>query len=118
MLRILVSIAPRSYRESLALALQRHRPDSEVRISPPEVLEREVGSFEPHVIVCNDGVSREVRDLACSWVEILFIDDLHANISVDGRTETVKDVGVDDLLAVLDAAWRTVFGAEASPSRR
>lgn len=102
MLRILVSLAPRSYREALALSLQRHRPESEVVIAAPDLFEREVGRFEPHMVVCNDGTSPEVRALALSWVEILFIDDLHAYVSVDGRTETLKDVGVDDLLEVLD----------------
>lgn len=108
MLRILVSIAPRSYREALALSFQRHRPEAEVVIAAPEVFEDEMRFFEPHVAVCNDGTSPEVRALALSWVEILFNDDLHANVSVDGRTETLRDVGVDDLLEVLAETERAI----------
>ena len=108
-MRILVAIAPRSYREALALSLQRHRPNAEVRIATPAVLDREVERFEPHVVVCNDGVTEKVRKSVPSWVEIMFHDSLNANVSVDARTSTVEDIATDDLLAVVDETEELVL---------
>ncbi len=52
--RVLVTIAPRSYREAVALYIHQHWPPVEVLIAPPEELDREVGRFRPHVLVCNE----------------------------------------------------------------
>ncbi len=112
MIRVLISIAPRSYRESLAIALQRSRPDSDVRIASPERLEDEAQYFEPHMVVCNDEFYPKLADIIHSRVEILFIDDLHANISVDGQSETIRDVSVEDVLKVLDRTRVSISGAE------
>lgn len=112
MIRVLISIAPRSYRESLAIVLQRDRPDSEVRVAPPDLLEVEAQSFEPHMVICNDESYPKLDGTISSRVEIIFIDDLHANVSLDGLSETIRDVGVDDLLKVLDDTQRSIAGAE------
>lgn len=112
MIRVLISIAPRSYRESLAIALQRERPDSEVRVAPPDLLEAEAQLFEPHMVVCNDEGHPEMDGSLNSRVEILFIDDLHANVFVDGRNEKIRDVGIDDVLKVLDETRDLIAGTE------
>lgn len=112
MIRILISIAPRSYRESLALTLHRHRSEAEVRVVSPDLLAWEAKLFQPHMVVCNDEYYPELANIVHSKVEILFIDDLHANISLDGKSETIRDVGVDDLLKVLDDTQRSIAGAE------
>jgi hypothetical protein len=112
-IRVLISIAPRSYRESLAIALQRERPEAEVRIAPPELLGSETHSFKPHMIVCNDDPSYpELDGLVHSRVEILFVDDLHANISVDGYDKTIRDVSIEDVLKVLDETGDSVATSE------
>lgn len=112
MIRVLISIAPRSYRESLAIALQRDRPEAEVRVSPPDLLEAEAELFQPHMVICNDEVYPKLDGIISSRVEIIFIDDLHANISMDGRSETIRDVGIDDLLKVLDQTGDSIAGME------
>lgn len=112
MIRILISIAPRSYRESLALVLQRSRPDSDVRIVSAKGLEAEAQSFKPHMVVCNDESHPKLADIIHSRVEILFIDDLHANISVDGQSETIRDVSVEDVLGVLDRTRASILEAD------
>jgi hypothetical protein len=100
--RVLVAIAPRSYREAVALYIHQHRPLAEVLIAPPAELETEVGRFGPHVVVCNETTEHVLRAVT-SWVEILFEDSLDANVKVDDlRSLKVEDVGMDDLLAVLD----------------
>ena len=101
--RVLVAIAPRSYREAVALYIHhRHRSPADVLIAPPEELEREVGRFSPHVVVCNE-TPRDVLGSVLSWVEILFEDSLSANVKVDKlRSQKVVDIGMDDLLGVLE----------------
>lgn len=115
MIRVLVSLAPRSYRESVALALHNYRPGSDVRVAPPDRFQAEARTFEPHMIVFNDESYPELdgiihSGIVRSTVEILFKDHLHANISVDGHTNTIKDVGMDDLLQVLDATQTSISG--------
>lgn len=112
MIRVLISIAPRSYRESLAIVLHRDRPEAEVRVAPPDLLEAEAQTFEPHMVVCNDESYPKLAGIIHSKVEILFIDDLHANISLDGRAEKIRDIGIDDVLKVLDETGESVSGME------
>lgn len=112
MIRVLISIAPRSYRESLALTLHWYRSNAEVKAVSPGLLVREAEIFQPHMVVCNDESYPELAGIVHSKVEILFIDDLHANISLDGESETIRDVGVDDVLKVLDETGASIAGAE------
>ena len=107
--RVLVSIAPLSYRQAVALALARSRPRLEVRIVRPGDLERETERFGPHLVVCNEATAL-VRSNVLSWVEIAFEDGLDAAISLDARTSRVRDVSMDDLLAAVDETERIVFG--------
>jgi hypothetical protein len=83
--RVLVAIAPRSYREAVALYIYQKRPLAEVLITPPGELEREVGRFRPHMVVCNE-TTDNVLGSVHSWVEILFEDSLSANVRVDQLT--------------------------------
>lgn len=112
MIRVLISIAPRSYRESLAIALQRYRPQAEVRVTPPGLLESEAQLFQPHMVVCNDESYPQLDGIISSRVEIIFIDDLHANISIDGHSKTIRDVCIDDLLKVLDETRGSIVSTE------
>jgi hypothetical protein len=105
--RVLVSIAPRSYREAVALTLTRHRPRLEVRIAPPEDLDREVEHFEPHLVVCNEA-TQMVRENVLSWVQILFEDGLDATITLDGPTSEVHDISTEDLLGAVDETEKIV----------
>ena len=99
--RVLVAMAPRSYREAVALYIQQHRLQAQVSIVSPEFLDAEVGRSSPHLVVCNEA-SEAVRKVAISWARILFEDSLGAEIGIDGRIRRVEDVGVDDLLELFD----------------
>jgi hypothetical protein len=107
--RVLVSIAPLSYRQAVALSLRRHRPRLEVRIAAPGDLDREVERFEPHLVVCNEATSL-VRANVLSWVEILFENGLDALVSLDGQTSEVHDISTDDVLGAIDETERMVSG--------
>ncbi len=101
-MRILVAVKPRVYREVLALSLHQHRPDAEVLISPPEALDKEVGRFRPHLLVCSEGAVQDIPPGVLCRVEIMFSDGLDARIGMEGRVAEAKDVGTEDLLALVD----------------
>lgn len=100
-MRVLITIAPTMYWETLELALLRYRPHVEVRIAGPDALDREVASFEPHVVVCNE-VTPAVRENVPSWVAVPSHSS-DATIHVQGQGEsTVADISSGDLFAVID----------------
>lgn len=107
-MRILVAVKPRMYREVLALSLHRNRPDVEVLISPPESLDGEVGRFKPHLVVCTEGTMPDMPPGVLCRVEIMFSDGLDARIGLDGRVAEAKDVGTEDLLALVDRMEKMV----------
>ena len=109
-MRILVAVNPRMYREVLALSLHRHRPDAEVLLCPPEVLDRETGRFEPHLLVLgdNDGAAPDGLSGVLYQVEIMLGASMDARISVDGQAREVKDICMEDLLAVVDEAEKMI----------
>ena len=113
--RILVAIQPRVYREVLALSLHNHRPDAEVVLCPSEALDREIGRFSPHLVVLNDnhGAPPEGLPGGLYRVEILLGASMDARISVDGQAREVKDICIEDLLAVADEAEKMIPKKEA-----
>ena len=114
-MRILVAVKPRMYREVLALSLHQHRPDAEVLLCLPEVLDREIGRFEPHLVVLDDnnGAAPDGLSGVLYWVEILLGASMDARISVDGRAREVRDICTEDLLAVVDEAEKMIPKEEA-----
>ncbi len=104
-MRILVANSPRMYRESLALSIQRERPNFEVLIAAPENLNGEVERLAPHALVRDDdGVETTSPDGVICWVGIIIDNHLNARISVDGRISEVYDVSLKEFLAALDEA--------------
>lgn len=90
------------YWETLELALLRYRPHLEVRIAGPDSLDREVASFEPHVVVCNE-VTPTIRENVPSWVAAPYSHSSDATIHVQGQGEsTIADISIGDLFAVVD----------------
>jgi hypothetical protein len=102
MTRVLVAIEPRMYQEVLVEAFRKHRPHVKVIAALDGVLNGEVGRFGSHLIVCNQG-SSVIQGSDLCWVELLMNDRfLDARIGVGGRVSTISDVGMEDMLAVLD----------------
>ena len=107
-MRILVSIAPRSYREAIARTLMRDRPHHEVRIAVPEDLDRDVAHFEPHLVVSIE-VSPLMQETVTSVVRIMYEDSLNARVYVDDQgSSEVHDISMKDLLGVVDETERMV----------
>lgn len=107
MVRVLITVEPRMYREAIAIAVQRDRPDAEVILVPDNLTDGWVWAFRPHVLVRNDtdGAIPEdlLGDVVCR-VEVLFTDGLAARVTVGGRTHTIDDASMVDLLALVDEA--------------
>ena len=115
-MRILISVMPRMYREAIALFIHRHHPDLEVRLGPPEEIFGELGRFNPHMLMSNDGdgLSPEVLDGLPCWVEVLYTDHMSARIRVNGRVEEVEDMDLQRLRELVDETREMVTGADAS----
>ena len=113
MVRVLVTVESRMYREVIALALQRRRPDSEVLLVPEEVLDGQVDGFEPQVLVRNDSdrvLPEEILGSVVCRMEVLFTDGMAARINLGERSYTIEDAGLEDLLSLLDEAEKLVSG--------
>src|SRR5215216_6096868 len=83
MIRVLVTLSPRMYREAVALSVQRNRPALvEVRLAPPEAMEAEITSFRPHLLVHDDtrGGSAPIPEAALERaphrLEVLYSDGM------------------------------------------
>jgi hypothetical protein len=117
MIRVLVTLSPRMYRQVIALSIQRGRPGLvDLRLAPPEAMEEAelLASFRPHLLVCNDA-SGDSRNGAAPIPEAtleavghplkaLYSDGMDARISADGVLTELPDGSTDDLLAAVDAA--------------
>ena len=107
MVRVLVTVEPRMYREAIALYVQRNRPEAEVMLVPEEVLDGQVKDFAPHVLVRNDSDRAIPEGLLSSVVcriEVLYTDGMAARVSVGASSYTIEDASVVDLLALVDKA--------------
>jgi hypothetical protein len=108
-MRILIANTPLMYRESLALAVHRHNPEFEVMIADPASMDGEAERFGPHALVRDDdGIEVASTDGVMCWVGIIIDDHLKARISIDGKVSEIHEVGLNELLAVLDEAAKFV----------
>ena len=114
MVRVLITLEPRMYREAIALALQRARPDSEVILAPEESLDGQVHDFAPHVIVRSDSGQQFPEGQLGSVVlrvEVLYTDHIGVRVSVvGGRSYTIEDASMDDLISLMDEAEGLISG--------
>ena len=83
------------------LNLRTLRPAVEVTLAGPEDLDTETERLSPNLVVCNDA-TQGVRESGSSWVEVLVLDGLGANVCVGGELSTLDDTGMDDMLRIVD----------------
>jgi hypothetical protein len=105
LVRILVTISPRLYREVLALSIHRRRPDFEVLLAPPWPLDGRAERFGPHVLVQDAeeaGLPPALAEGVLCRVRILLADRVDAKIELDGPASEVHDVCLEDLFEVLE----------------
>jgi hypothetical protein len=106
MVRVLVTITPRMYRQPIALSIQRQRSGLDVRVAAPEVTDGELANFRPHLLVHNDndGLGAQVVANVSCRVEVQYSDGMDARISAGGEVSTARDMSRGDLLRVVDVA--------------
>jgi hypothetical protein len=111
MIRVLVTLVPRMYRQAIALSIQRGRPGLvDVRLAPPEEAETELASFRPHLLVHNDStgelvpIPKAALEAVSHRLEVLYSDSMDVRISADGRLTEVRDASTEDLLGAVDGA--------------
>ena len=108
MTRVLVTVSPLMYREAIALAIHRNRPDLDVRLAPPDLAERELRSFRPHLLVHNDTAPIPASALGGipRRVEVAYSDSMGARTIVDGvgAEEDDDDMDTAGLLGAVDRA--------------
>jgi hypothetical protein len=102
------------YRQAIALALQRARPDSEVLLAAEESLNGQVHDFAPHVLVRSDSGRQipegQLGSVVCR-VEVLYTDHMSVRVSIaGGRSYTIEDASMDDLLSLVDEAEGLISG--------
>ena len=108
-MRVLVANTPRMYRESLALSIQRARPNFEVLLAAPEDLNGAVERFAPHALVRDDdGVERWSIDGVICWAGIIIDNHLNARISVNGWISEIHDISLEEFVTALDEAFGLV----------
>ena len=113
LVRILVTITPRLYREVLALSIHRRRPDFEVLLAPPWPLDGRAERFEPHVLVHDAdeaGLPPAVAEGVVCRVRILKTERIDATIELDGTTTEVRDACLNDMFVAIEEAERLSSG--------
>lgn len=123
--RVLVTVKPRMYRESIALTLHHSRPHFEVLLAPAASPDGRTGAFRPHMLVRNDtdGADMDRMGGVRCWVEVLYSDGMDARVSLDGEVWNIADISNEDLLGIADRTEALMLeGApfdseEASPGR-
>jgi hypothetical protein len=106
MMRVLVTVTPRMYRQAIPLSIQRQRSGLDVRVASPQAAEGELAAFRPHLLVHNDNDRlgpEAVEDVPCR-VEVQYSDGMDARISADGEVSTACDMCMKDLLRIVDRA--------------
>jgi hypothetical protein len=108
LVRILVTISPRLYREAIALSIHRHRPDFEVLLAPTDSLDGEAERFGPHALVQDadeEGLPPGVPDgLVCRVQVLKTTERMDATIELGGATSELRDISLDELFAALEEA--------------
>ena len=101
-LRILVAIEPQMYREVLAFHFRQERPRADVVLTSVQTLHDEARRTRPHLIFANEVPPELKEKKGLFWVEVKNDDGLVATISANGYSNTIYDVSLQELLAVVD----------------
>lgn len=114
MVRVLITVTPRMYRQAIALTIRRQRPGCDVRIAAPEDTEGELVAFRPHLLVHNDtdGLEPETVTRVLCRVTVLYSDGMDAQISLSGEVSETRDMSSEDLLRIVDMASALAGGAK------
>ena len=100
-IRVLVANDPRSYRETMAAAFRKLRPRAEVVLVEPADLDAEVIRRAPNLVVCS-ALSEVVETRAPAWVVLYPEGRAAVCASVAGERTDAADIGLGELVALID----------------
>src|SRR5215207_8585921 len=100
--RVLVAIEPKMYREVLAFHISQQRPQSEVVLASAGNLEATAERTRPHLTIANE-VQHMLKEMGF-WVEVPTDGWLDTHISADGYSTTLHDGSLEDFVAVMNKA--------------
>lgn len=103
--RILVANELRSYREAVAAAFREFRTDVEVFETETGDLNREVLRIRPDLVVSSQ-VTSLVKERVQNWVELYPDCEAYSVVCIRGEIETVEDMQLSDLFAIVDRTER------------
>ena len=100
---VLVAVEPRAYAGAIGAAIGRLRPRLDVRVVEPAALVAEVSRLEPLVVLCSQPRATAVGDP--DWVEFYpYAAAPKVRIRAGGRSSTLEDADLEDLLSIIDGA--------------
>ncbi len=101
--RVLVANEPLFYRDTMAAAFRKLRPQVEVIVAEPGDLDTQVLRFAPDLVFCS-GLSEVVETRSSSWVVLYPGGQSRVEMSVCGDRTQATDVELRDLVSIIDRA--------------
>ena len=108
-LRVLMANEPRSYRETIALALEAARPQADIVVAEPGALDPEVRRFAPPLVICSQATALVEAEVPV-WVELYPEHGPDSTVSFAGERSTVKEMELEDLIHIFDMTMNFVLG--------
>ncbi len=105
--RVLLANEPRAYREAMASAFRRLRPDAEIVVAESDELDEQIRDLRPHLVLSSQP-ARSLEDRPLPHVLLYPEGESKALVNIDGQQTTIADVDLEDLLWVIDRVWGVV----------
>lgn len=101
--RVLMANEPRAYREGIAAVIGQLRPEVEVEIVEPNVLDASIERFSPDLVICSK-VTDALKGGVRVWVELYPDNDALSVANIGGRRTEYAEIQLPDLLSIVDKA--------------
>ena len=114
LVRVLVAIEPKMYREVIAFHISQQRPKADVALASRQTLQAEAKRTRPHLIIASEvpTMLTEKMDFFFFWVKLHADGRLDADIKTNGCSTTIEDVSLEDLVALVDKAEEELAHAQ------
>ena len=104
--RVLLANEPRAYRDTIAVALRMLRPDADVIVAEPDVLDAAIVRHDPQMVVCSR-LTETVEIRVPTWLVLYPEGERSALRYLHGERATVSDIELAEIAHLLDETCRT-----------
>jgi hypothetical protein len=94
------------YQDVTVNIIRELRPHVEVSVAELDKLEAEVVRLEPDLVICSRPNNATSADGVLAWIKLPTGHNRSAELCLDGEYSEVEDVGLNDVLRVLDETER------------